>query len=181
VNTAHFSKYLSFSFLLACLCWLIGITACANPANGNAAASNPRVEQSAPAPTTRDGSRKYEQNKAPYTPRTSRKGNRQTNNDEANTPNAAQNGNIPQKVLTVLAYIKANNRAPEGYQGGRHFGNFEKRLAQNDANGRKINYQEWDVNPKIEGKNRGAERLITGSDGRAWYTANHYNTFTLVQ
>jgi len=26
--------------------------------------------------------------------------------------------------------------------------------------------------------NRGAERIVTGSDGRAWYTGDHYQHFT---
>ena len=87
---------------------------------------------------------------------------------------------IPQKVYEVLKYVKENNTAPEGYVGGRKFGNYEKLLPQKDENGRRINYQEWDVNPKQKGRNRGAERLVTGSDGRAYYTKNHYKSFQLV-
>lgn len=48
-------------------------------------------------------------------------------------------------------------------------------------NQEKIKYQEWDVNPKIEGRNRGVERLVTGNDDRAWYTKNHYKTFTQLK
>lgn len=89
-------------------------------------------------------------------------------------------GKIPQKVYKVLKYIKENREAPDGYVGGRKFGNYEKQLPQKDENGRRINYQEWDVNPKQQGRNRGAERLVTGSDGRAYYTKNHYKSFQLV-
>lgn len=88
---------------------------------------------------------------------------------------------IPQKVYEVLKYIKENGVAPEGYVGGRKFGNYEKLLPQKDDNGRRINYQEWDVNPKQQGRNRGAERLVTGSDGRAYYTKNHYKTFIEIE
>jgi guanyl-specific ribonuclease Sa len=28
---------------------------------------------------------------------------------------------------------------------------------------------------------RGAERLVTGSDGSAWFTADHYRTFLLIE
>lgn len=87
---------------------------------------------------------------------------------------------IPQKVYEVLKYIKENGTAPDGYVGGRKFGNYEKHLPQKDENGRRINYQEWDVNPKKQGRNRGAERLVTGSDGRAYFTKNHYKSFQLV-
>ena len=98
--------------------------------------------------------------------------------------NSAQAGTkttvIPKKVYTVLAYVRANNRAMDGYVGGRRFGNFENHLPRSDTDGKPIQYQEWDVNPKVQGKNRGVERLVTGSDGRAWYTNDHYNTFVEV-
>ncbi len=92
-----------------------------------------------------------------------------------------QAGKIPQKVYDVLAYVKATGRAMDGYVGGRRFGNFENHLPRSSTDGRPIQYQEWDVNPKFQGRNRGTERLITGSDGRAWYTNDHYNTFTEVK
>ncbi len=90
------------------------------------------------------------------------------------------NAEIPQKVYEVLSYIRAHNVAPEGYVGGRTFQNREKQLPQNDENGNKIRYQEWDVNPKIEGQNRGAERLVT-SEKNAYYTNNHYQSFVQVE
>jgi ribonuclease T1 len=88
---------------------------------------------------------------------------------------------IPSKVYEVLGFIKAKNKAPVGYEGGRHFGNYERRLPERNAAGEKIEYREWDVNPKVPGKNRGPQRLVTGSDGRAWYTADHYDSFTEVK
>ncbi|GGD78270.1 hypothetical protein GCM10011514_47860 [Emticicia aquatilis] len=99
------------------------------------------------------------------------------------TPDYQSNkqGKVPQKVYEVLKYIKENGEAPDGYVGGRKFGNYEKQLPQKDDNGQRINYQEWDVNPKKQGRNRGAERLVTGSDGRAYYTKNHYKTFIEIE
>ena len=87
-------------------------------------------------------------------------------------------GSVPPYVYEVLAYVRANNRPMPGYVGGRRFGNFEKHLPRSGTNGEPIRYQEWDVNPKTRGRNRGTERLITGSDQRDWYTNDHYNTFT---
>lgn len=84
---------------------------------------------------------------------------------------------IPEKAYTVLTYVRKYNRAPDGYVGGRKFGNYERRLPQKNDAGRPVKYREWDVNPKKKGKNRGAQRLVT-SDERAWYTADHYETFT---
>lgn len=103
-------------------------------------------------------------------------------------PNLAANSNnslreritnpaIPQKAILVLDYIDKNHRAPNGYEGGRYFGNFERNLPQYDAAGNKIKYQEWDIHEKTKGRSRGAQRIVTGSDGSAWYTPDHYNTF----
>jgi ribonuclease T1 len=90
-------------------------------------------------------------------------------------------GNVPTKALKVLKYVRENGVAMDGYVGGRKFGNYENLLPKKDASGKRINYQEWDVNPKIQGKNRGAERLVTGSDGKAYYTNDHYRSFVLVE
>ena len=101
---------------------------------------------------------------------------------------AIQNGNdnngsaeIPQKVYKVLQYIRANHHSPDGYEGGRVFSNREKIVPLEDDRGNPIRYQEWDVNPKIQGENRGAERILTGSDGRAWYTNDHYQSFKEIK
>jgi dienelactone hydrolase len=88
---------------------------------------------------------------------------------------------IPEKVLKVLKHVDETGEAIDGYEGGRSFGNFEKRLPQNDARGRRIRYREWDVNPLQRGKNRGAERLVTGSDGSAHYTDDHYDSFKKIR
>jgi guanyl-specific ribonuclease Sa len=88
---------------------------------------------------------------------------------------------VPAKVAKVLRHIDRTGRAPEGYEGGRRFGNFEKRLPLRDARGRRITYQEWDVNPHRRGVNRGPERLVTGSDGSAYYSGDHYRTFKRIR
>ncbi len=109
----------------------------------------------------------------PTTERTVVLTNQNTNNQRSTQ--------IDKKVYDVLRYIKANGRAPEGYVGGREFQNRERRLPRSDAQGKPIKYQEWDVNPKIRGVNRGAERLVTGSDGKAYYTNDHYRTFQEIK
>jgi ribonuclease T1 len=94
-------------------------------------------------------------------------------------------GNAPEKVLVVLKYVDEHHEAPAGYQGGREFhnsgGRDEEALPRRDDRGRPVEYQEWDVNQKVKGVNRGAERLITGSDGSAYYTTDHYRTFTKIR
>jgi ribonuclease T1 len=95
---------------------------------------------------------------------------------------AAKNGSAdaPAYVLETLAHICTHGEAPAGYVGGRTFQNREKRLPLNDEKGHPIRYREWDVHPKEPGKNRGAERLVTGSDQSAWYTRDHYKSFRKI-
>lgn len=89
--------------------------------------------------------------------------------------------NLPAKVLEITKYIKENGRSKSGYIGGRKFKNLEKLLPKKDIDGNLIFYREWDVNPIIKGKNRGKERLVTGSDGKVYYTNNHYKSFQKVE
>ena len=88
---------------------------------------------------------------------------------------------IPAYAWDTLDYVRSHHAAPPGFQGGRYFGNYgsngETKLPM-EAGGRRISYQEWDVRRRRDRHSRGAERIITGSDGRAWYTADHYYTFT---
>lgn len=90
---------------------------------------------------------------------------------------AATPGNFPAKVLTVLKHVDDTGEALPNYEGGRTFLNIERRLVQTDGQGKRIKYREWDVNPLRPGVNRGAERMITGSDGSAYYTEDHYRSF----
>jgi guanyl-specific ribonuclease Sa len=106
--------------------------------------------------------------------------NRNTDLNKAND-NSGKDASIPQKVYDVLNYIRSHNHAMNGYVGGRVFSNREQILPRTDNNGNSIQYHEWDVNPKIEGQNRGTERIITGSDGRAWYTNDHYQSFKEIK
>ncbi|HJW44154.1 MAG TPA: ribonuclease domain-containing protein [Geothrix sp.] len=90
---------------------------------------------------------------------------------------AAPQDPIPAHARETLSYIRKHGYAPPGFVGGRVFGNYEGQLPRYDARRKRIEYREWDVRARAEGRNRGAERLVTGSDGRAWYTADHYRTF----
>ena len=94
---------------------------------------------------TEPSAQKYKQNEK------QKKTEKESTDFESNKQNK-----IPQRVYDVLKYVKQNGTAPDGYVGGRKFGNYEKQLPQKDENGRRINYQEWDVNPKQQGRNRGA-------------------------
>lgn len=88
---------------------------------------------------------------------------------------------VPQKVYDVLNYITIHHKAMPNYVGGRIFQNRENRLPIYSSNQIRINYQEWDVNPKKEGINRGSERLISSDIQTAYYTNNHYRTFIKIK
>ena len=89
------------------------------------------------------------------------------------------------KFQKTLKTVKETGNPPEGYKGGRSFqnrgGDGYQTLPKIDSKGNPITYKEWDVNPKIQGQNRGDERLVTGSDGSAWKTTDHYRTFTQME
>ena len=94
---------------------------------------------------------------------------------------ASKEQNAPSYVLEVLRQVRATQKAPSGYVGGRNFENRERRLPGEDPFKQPIRYREWDVHPRQTGKNRGAERLVTGSDHSAWYTSDHYKTFKRIE
>lgn len=79
----------------------------------------------------------------------------------------------PLKAQDLLKRLQERGGAPlPGYIGGRDFQNRERRLPR----GR---YREYDVNPKIRGRSRDAERLVIEQrTGKAYYTSDHYRTFT---
>lgn len=89
------------------------------------------------------------------------------------------------RVDPVVDYIVAHHDPMPGYVGGRDYRNLGLDggtvLPRFDDRGRPIRYREWDVNRKIAGRNRGAERIVTGSDGRVYYTRDHYATFLRIR
>lgn len=65
--------------------------------------------------------------------------------------------------------------APGKCIGGDKFGNYEGLLPE--ESGRQ--YYECDINT-LEKSSRGAERLVYSNDGLIYYTADHYDSFTLL-
>ena len=85
----------------------------------------------------------------------------------------SQDSGVPQKARDLLKILQDRQGAPlPGYVGGRDFRNREGQLPP----GR---YREYDVNPKIRGHSRDAERIVIEQrTGKAYYTSDHYRTFT---
>ena len=95
-------------------------------------------------------------------------------------PLVEKNDPVPSYVYEILTYIRTHDKAPDTYLGGRIFQNREKVLPGRDNSGRRIIYREWDVHPKVKGKNRGPERLET-SGLKAYYTKDHYKSFIFIK
>ena len=48
-------------------------------------------------------------------------------------------------------------------------------------NGVAITYREFDINNRIAGMRRDSVRFVVGSNGRVYYTDNHYKTFIEIR
>jgi guanyl-specific ribonuclease Sa len=92
---------------------------------------------------------------------------------------------VPAKVLTVLEVVDSTGQPPPGYVGGRRYFNDGRggtaTLPSIDAEGNPLQYKEYDVNPRRPGVNRGPQRLVVGADGSAFYTPDHYDSWTRVR
>jgi ribonuclease T1 len=90
----------------------------------------------------------------------------------AEAQNHAALSTAPLKAQDLLKRLQEREGVPlPGYIGGRDFQNRERRLPR----GR---YREYDVNPKIRGRARDAERLVIEQrTGKAYYSGDHYRTF----
>ena len=77
-----------------------------------------------------------------------------------------------QKLGWDSSYNYVSDVAPGKSIGGDYFGNYEGKLPV----GKGISYHEADC--YYTGGKRNAYRIIYSSDGRVWYTEDHYNTFT---
>ena len=87
-------------------------------------------------------------------------------------PPTAIERTAPENAYDLLEVLQRRKGEPlPGYVGGMVFHNRERRLPR----GR---YKEYDVNRRVPGRSRGAERLVIEQDtGKAYYTGDHYRTF----
>jgi ribonuclease T1 len=82
---------------------------------------------------------------------------------------------LPAQARATLALIKAGGPFPYA-QDGRSFHNRERRLPLM-ARGY---YREYTV-PTPGARDRGARRIVAGSGGEYYYTADHYRTFRRIR
>lgn len=119
------------------------------------------------------------------TTKTSRSAKRSSTAAVSTSTSTSTSLRVPARVRQTLALIDSGDwpeaaNAP-GTHGGDVFRNNEGKLPRTDPGGTRITYREWDVNPKKRGQSRDAERIITGSDGSAYYTADHYVSFVVIR
>ena len=62
-----------------------------------------------------------------------------------------------------------------GYKGGKNSSTTGARERRGFLRG--PTYDEWDLSPNVKGVPRDARRLVTGSDGSAYYTTDYYLSF----
>ncbi|OYZ02530.1 MAG: hypothetical protein B7Y37_01695 [Sphingobacteriia bacterium 28-36-52] len=96
------------------------------------------------------------------------------------------NNNIPEAAKRVVDYAhRKNGAAQPSHIGGRIYKNDGRgggeRLPQITENGKQITYKEYDVHQRLDGFNRGNERVVVGSDGKSYYTNNHYHSFKEIK
>ncbi len=97
---------------------------------------------------------------------------------------AGAGAGFPQHAKSTLETIRKTGAAPKGHKGGQAFQNDGRgggqSLPKMTPDGKPITYKEFDVHPVKPGQNRGPERIVVGSDGRAYYTDDHYQSFKEV-
>jgi RHS repeat-associated protein len=86
---------------------------------------------------------------------------------------------LPDDALKALQEIlggkpRPNVRKPSVYQNDGREGS--QVLPPRDAEGNPIHYTEHTVNPREPGKNLDGKRFVEGTDGRIYYTDDHYRT-----
>lgn len=77
----------------------------------------------------------------------------------------------------ILDRVDSKGAAFPHYKGGTTWQNDPVGLPEAPG----LTYREWDVNIHIPGVNRGTERIVTGSDGSAYSTKDHYETFMIMR
>jgi guanyl-specific ribonuclease Sa len=86
-------------------------------------------------------------------------------------------GPAPENAWNTFDQVEAKGSPLPGYKGGGSFAN-DGRAGSQILPPEGAPYSKWDVNPNVKGVDRGGERIVTGSNGTAYYTSNHYQSFT---
>jgi RHS repeat-associated protein len=85
-------------------------------------------------------------------------------------------GPVPESAWVTLARVDTKGSPFPGFKGGSIFRNENGQLPSTPG----VTYREWDVNP-VKGATRDGYRIVTGSDGSAFWTGNHYGDFVTMR
>ena len=87
------------------------------------------------------------------------------------------------EIDKVIDYAKKNDGKPlyNNKSTQNKFNNKEKLLPKFDKNGNEITYKEYDISKARVPSDRGLKRVVIGSDGKKYYTNDHYKTFTEIK
>lgn len=103
----------------------------------------------------------------------------------ANGGRAIPFGPASDDAWAVLNRVDAKGSPLPGYKGGKVWDNNGTQGAQvlprSGADGSAVTYKEWDLTQKVKGVDRDGRRLVTGSDGSAYYTTDHYVSFIQIR
>ncbi|MBD0422938.1 hypothetical protein H0H10_27920 [Streptomyces sp. TRM S81-3] len=55
------------------------------------------------------------------------------------------------------------------------------KLPEFDSQGNPVKYTEWGTVQSAQNPKWGGERIVTGSDGSAYYTPTHYQTYIVME
>lgn len=84
---------------------------------------------------------------------------------------------VPIAALRVALYYNKTGRSPCGFGKPAAFHDDGTLLPRKT---KEIAYKRMAIYPKIKGLNRGARRLIVGSDNHFYYTADHYQSVIAI-
>lgn len=94
--------------------------------------------------------------------------------------------NIQNSANETLSYINRGT-TPPGADGNRKrkwgstYDNRNSVRPTKDINGNNITYKEYDIPNMRDSLGAGTDRIVIGSDGRRYYTGNHYDGFARIK
>ncbi|WP_373408400.1 ribonuclease domain-containing protein [Rathayibacter toxicus] len=92
---------------------------------------------------------------------------------------------MPERPTTLLERLDTTGEKFPNIRGGQTYDNRPEEgymfLPTARSDGSPISYKEYDLYPKVPGQKRGLERLVTGDDGSAYYTSDHYHNFIQIR
>lgn len=98
-----------------------------------------------------------------------------TATDSGRASGAVALSSLPSQARQTITLIRTGGPFPYPHNDGVVFHNYEHVLPDEPAG----YYHEYTV-PTPGSGDRGARRIVTGKDGRFWYTGDHYDTFRQV-